>query len=119
VSRYRAYRIAPRRGARRRPGHRTRLGAAAPMTWFITIALCTALGWHARGPIASAWWRGQATIAEARVTALEGELAASRQTLATAQGVYLARLTRCEGCATCNPEPQGFGLPDYEFGDRP
>lgn len=90
------------------------------MNWiipFVFCAACAALGWHARGPLASAWWRGRCTIAEARIAFLEGEVDASRATLATARNAYLARLRRCDGCATCNPEPTGFAdLPDYEFG---
>jgi hypothetical protein len=90
------------------------------VNWIIPFAscgACAALGWHARGPLASVWWRNRRTIAEARIVVLEGDLHASRATLATARNAYLARLKRCEGCATCNPEPCGFSdLPDYELG---
>jgi hypothetical protein len=91
------------------------------MNWLVMLAFCAAyaLGWYVRGPFVSAWWRELATTAQGRVKVLEGELAASRQTVATAQGVYLARLRRCEGCATCNPEPLGFDLTDHEPGDAP
>ncbi len=89
------------------------------MNILIDIAFFAAyatLGWYARGNLASAWWRGQTTIAEARVTVLEGELKATQATVQVSRNAYLARLERCEGCATCNPEPQGFDLIDYEFG---
>jgi hypothetical protein len=52
-----------------------------------------------------------------RITALESELAALRMDVATGRDVYLRRLERCRGCATCNPEPTFADLPDYEFGD--
>jgi hypothetical protein len=52
-----------------------------------------------------------------RITALESELTALRLVAATSRDVYLTRLARCQGCATCNPEPQGFDLPDCELGD--
>ena len=61
------------------------------------------------------WIRGD-NAADQRIKVLEGELAAARMCVATGRDVYLTRLARCRGCATCNPEPQGFDLPDYEFG---
>lgn len=89
------------------------------MNWLIMLAFCAAyaaLGWHARGPLAAAWWRGLATLAEARVKVVEAERDAALWSVAGSRDMYLTRLDRCIGCATCNPEPQGFDLPDYEFG---
>jgi len=74
-------------------------------------------GLVAKGPLAAAWWRGQVTLAEARVAVLEGELERERELRADGRDVYLTRLARCRGCATCNPEPAGLAdLADYEFG---
>jgi hypothetical protein len=60
---------------------------------------CHGLGWHTAN---------RDTAADARVKALESELAAIRQVAVTSRRVYLDRLARCRGCATCNPEPQGL-----------
>jgi len=92
------------------------------MNWLIMLAFCvaySALGWYVRGPLASSWWRGLAVIAQGRVETLEGELAAAHLVVAAGREVYLRRVEACGDCPTCRPEPKGFGLPDYEFGDRP
>ncbi len=87
------------------------------MNILIDFAAWVTIGWCARGPLAAKWWRGRTTIAEARVTALEGELAATQATVQVARTAYLARLKRCEGCEGCSAEPQGFAdMPDYELG---
>ncbi len=69
-----------------------------------------------RGPIATAWWRHQATIADARTKALEAELAAAQMCVAAGRDVYLRRLEVCGDCPTCRPEPMNFDLAHHEFG---
>jgi hypothetical protein len=75
----------------------------------IVAAWC--IGWWGRGR----WSRTVDVVAQARVEVLEAELAHARESVAVGTAVYLKRLARCQGCATCNP--LGFAdLPDYEFG---
>ncbi len=67
------------------------------------------IGWWGRGR----WLRAMDTTAQARIEVLEAELAHARESVAVGSAVYLKRLKRCQGCATCN-EPAGFL--DYELG---
>jgi hypothetical protein len=80
------------------------------LTLQILAAWC--IGWWGRG-----WWtRAVDTTAQARIACLEAELDQARQLRAIGSDMYLDRLKRCDGCATCNPEPQGLDLTGYEHG---
>jgi len=71
------------------------------------------IGWWGRGH----WTRAVDTTTQARIACLEAELDQARQLRAISGDMYLDRLRRCDGCATCNPEPQGVDLSDRERGE--
>jgi type VI protein secretion system component VasK len=90
------------------------------MILFLACALLVGLfagGWLG-------WYAADVRTADtdARIKALEGQVATARQ-IADASGErYLRRLRLCSGCVTCNLEPQGPGDPDYDvklIGDTP
>ena len=81
----------------------------------LQIAAAWSIGWWGRGH----WSRAVDTTAQARIACLEAELQRERELRADGREMYLARLDRCIGCATCNPEPAGLDLTDYEHGDLP
>jgi len=79
------------------------------MTWtIVTVGGIAALFGYALGHLRSAGLpdvRIRLCEALADADGLREQLAIEKSNIEGARGLYLARLDRCMGCATCNPEP--------------